>query len=191
MNSQIDTGGSLILTGNRAELIGGFSIIAKTLQCRKVGNLYDARTIIMLGIEPQLIENFYSLKKALENLREKLDKLDEQKLQLKSLKPADKEGAVKVLKALEQIEVDISTTSKGIADKTRDLQLLKEKINADPKSYILAEDRIFSGTRISFGLQDHPVPDKGISSSLIYRKGKEIIEIGYNRSNPDLPEELL
>lgn len=191
MNSQIDTGGSLILTGNRAELIGGFSIIAKNLQCRKIGNLYDARTIVMLGVEPELIENFYSLKKTLDNLREKIDKLDEQKTQLKALKPSDQESAVKVLNALEQIESDIVATSRGILDKTRDLQFLKEKIIADPKSYILAEDRIFRGTRITFGLQDHPVPDKGISSSLIYRKGKEIIEIGYNRSNPELPEELV
>ena len=70
------------------------------------------------------------------------------------------------------------------------LQQLRGGLIPSGKSYILAEDRIYSGVKISFGLQEHPVPDKGISSSIIYRKGKEIVEVGYNRVNPQLPEEL-
>ncbi|MBN2656668.1 MAG: DUF342 domain-containing protein [Spirochaetales bacterium] len=190
MNSQLDTPGSLILTGNRAELIGGFAIVGKRILCRKIGNLYDAKTVIILGIDPELIGSFQALKKALENMREKLDKLDEQRIQLKSLKPADKEGAVKILKALDQIEADTDRLSGEIASKAKDLQVLRDRIEPDPKSYILAEDRVYSGTRISFGLQDHPVPDKGISSSVIYKKGRDILETGYNRNRPELPEEL-
>jgi len=190
MNSQIDTPGSLILTGNRAELIGGLAIIGKKLLCRKVGNLYDAKTVLIMGIEPKIIDDFHVLKKALENSREKLDKLDEQRVQLKSLKPPNKESAVKILKALEQIEIETAAVARDISSRSKELQFLKEKIHPDPKSYILAEDRIYRGTRISFGLQDHPVPDKGIPSSVIYRKGREIVETGYNRAKPEVPEEL-
>ncbi|MBB6478655.1 DUF342 domain-containing protein [Spirochaeta isovalerica] len=190
MNSQLDTPGSLILTGNRAELIGGLAIVGKKILCRKIGNLYDAKTILILGIEPKLIENFQLLKKALENSRERLDKLDEQRIQLKTVKPADREGAVKILKALDQIEADTQKVASDISARAKELQILRERIQPDPKSYILAEDRVYSGTRISFGLQDHPVPDKGISSSVIYRKGRDILEVGYNRARPELPEEL-
>lgn len=191
MNSQIDTAGSLLLTGRRAELIGGFSIIGKTLICRKIGNLYDSKTGVIMGVHPPVIESFFNLKKALDTSRERLDKLDEQKLQLKALKPADREGAVKILQALEKVEEDIARTAEDISRRIREMQEKREEIVPDRKSYILVEDRLYKGVRLSFGLTDHPVPEMGISSSYIYMKGREIVEKGFNRAKPELPEELL
>lgn len=191
MNSQVDAEGSLFLTGKRAELIGGFAVVGKVLLCKKIGNMYDARTGIIIGVSPEIIEEFFELKKTLDTCRERLDKLDEQKMQLKVLRPADREGAAKILKALEQVEVDISHTSSDISRRVGEMQKLRETIIPYDKSYILAEERIFKGTRISFGLQDHHVPEKGISSSYIYRKGKIIVETGFNRVKPELPEELI
>lgn len=191
MNSQIDTEGSLFLTGKRAELIGGFAIVARELHCKKLGNMYDAKTNVIMGVRPAIIEEFFELKKTLDICRERLDKLDEQKMQLKALRPADREGAAKILKALDQAERDIAGTAADISRRIKEMQELREKIQPFDKSYILAEERVFKGVRISFGLQDHHVPEKGISSSYIYRKGKVVVETGYNRAKPELPEELI
>ena len=190
MNSQVDVVGNLILSGRRAELIGGFSIVGGIIHCKKIGNLYDAKTHLIIGIKPELIENFFKSQKRLEVLRTRLDKLDEQLLQLKAIKPRDKESAVKIFKAIQKLEYDIKETTMAISHDIHELQAFRSRLIPNEKSYVLAEERIFRGVKISFGLQDHPVPDKGISSSIVYRKGKEILEVGYNKVNPIIPEEL-
>ncbi|MBI9096959.1 MAG: DUF342 domain-containing protein, partial [Spirochaetaceae bacterium] len=190
MNSQIDVVGSLFLSGRRAELIGGLSIIGSIIHCKKIGNLYDAKTTIIMGIHPQMIEKFFTAQKRLETRKSKLDKLDEQLKQLKSINPKDEESSKKIFNTIAQLEEDIQNTSSEISRDVHELQLIRSELVPSEKSYVLAEDRIFRGVKISFGLQDHPVPDKGISASIVYRKGKEIIEVGYNKVHPLLPEEL-
>jgi len=190
MNSQVDVAGSLHLSGRRAELIGGLSIIGKIIHCKKIGNLYDARTNLIMGIHPEMIEKFFSAQKRLETRRSKLDKLDEQLLQLKSVHPKDEESSKKIINTIDKLEEDIQNTSTEISRDVHELQTIRSELIPSAKSYVLAEDRIFRGVKLSFGLQDHPIPDKGISSSVVYRKGKEIIEVGYNKIHPQLPEEL-
>lgn len=191
MNSQIDVMGSLFLSGRRAELIGGLSIVGGIIHCKKIGNLYDAKTNIILGIDPEKIENFFCTQKKLEEKRNRLDKLDEQLLHMKALRPTDKEGACKILQAISKVDEEVKQTSQDITMEIHKLQAMRADLNPSEKSYILAEDRIFRGVKISFGLRDHPIPDKGISASIVYRKGKEILEVGYNRVNPVFPEELV
>ncbi|MDA3811543.1 MAG: FapA family protein [Spirochaetaceae bacterium] len=190
MNSQIDIVGSLFLSGRRAELIGGLSIVGGMIHCKKIGNLYGAKTNIILGIHPELIDQFFKAQKRLVTRRDKLDKLDEQLSQLKTIHHKDEESSKKVFQAISKVEEDIHNTSAEISRDIHELQHLKSELIPSEKSYILAEDRIFSGVKLSFGLQDHPVPDKGISSSVIYKKGRDIVEAGYNRVNPIMPEEL-
>jgi len=190
MNSQLDVVGSLHLSGRRAELIGGLSIIGGILHCKKIGNLYDAKTNLIMGIHPELIEKFFNAQRRLETRRMKLDKLDEQMVQLKSLHHRDEESSKKIFNTIIKLEEDIQNTSSEISRDVHELQSIRSELVPSSKSYILAEDRIFRGVKLSFGLQDHPVPDKGISSSVVYKKGKEIIEVGYNKINPELPEEL-
>lgn len=190
MNSQIDVAGSLFLSGRRAELIGGLSIIGGLVHCKKIGNLYDAKTNLIIGIKPSLIEKFFLTQKKLELKRDRLDKLDEQLNQMKTLQPKDQDSAKKIFQAIRKVENEIRETSSEITAEVHELQLLRTELIPAEKSYVLAEDRIFSGVKLSFGLQDHPVPDKGISSSIVYRKGKKIVEMGYNRIKPEFPEEL-
>ncbi len=190
MNSQIDVVGSLFLSGRRAELIGGLSIVGGIVHCKKIGNLYDAKTNIILGIHPTKIESFFNMQRTLEEKKTRLDKLDEQIYQMKALHPKDKEGAKKIFTAMKRAEEEISRTGSEITALVHNLQNMRAELVPFEKSYILAEDRIFRGVKLSFGLQDHPVPDKGISSSVVYRKGKNILEVGYNRANPEIPEEL-
>jgi len=190
MNSQIDVIGSLFLSGRRAELIGGLSIVGGIIHCKKIGNLYDAKTNIILGIHPELIEQFFNLQKGLTEKRKRLDKLDEQLFQLKALHSKDKESMQKVLQAISKAEEEIGRTSGEISSEVHKLQEMRIELKPAGKSYILAEDRIFRGVKLSFGLQDYLIPDKGISSSIVYRKGKDILEVGYNHVNPIIPEEL-
>jgi uncharacterized protein (DUF342 family) len=190
MNSQVDVVGNLILSGKRAELIGGLSIVGGYIHCKKIGNLYDAKTSLIMGIQPVLIEKLFKAQKNLEVRRKKLDKLDDQLIQLKSIHPPDKESAKKIFMGIKKLEEDIKETSTEISRELHKLQEMREELIPAGKSYILAEDRIFRGVKLSFGLQDHYVPDKGISSSVVYRKGKNILEVGYNKVNNELPEEL-
>lgn len=190
MNSQLDVVGSLFLSGRRAELIGGLSIVGGIIHCKKIGNLYDAKTNIILGIHPVQIESFFNIQRNLEEKKMRLDKLDEQIHQMKALHPKDKEGARKIFLAMKKAEEEISRTGSEITAQIHKLQEMRAELVPFVKSYILAEDRIFRGVKLSFGLQDHQVPDKGISSSVVYRKGKNILEVGYNRANPLIPEEL-
>ncbi len=190
MNSQVDSTGDVLLSGRRAEVIGGIIIVGGILHCKKIGNLYDVRTNLVMGIDPGRIENYYKVQKQLNNKRTNLDELDEKLRQLNNLHSRDEHEAGKIARAKSQIEREISETSGEISVEVHKIQQLRNDLIPSGKSYILAEDRIYSGVRISFGLQDHPIPDKGISSSIIYRKGKDIIEVGYNRQEPVLPEEL-
>ena len=190
MNSQIDAVGNLFLSGRRAELIGGLSVIGGIIHCKKIGNLYDARTNLIIGIHPELIENFFTAQRTLEVRRNKLDKLDEQLLQLKAIHLKDDESVKRIFQTIKKVEEDIEKTTSEISIHVHELQVLRAELIPSEKSYILVEDRLYSGVKLSFGLQDHPVPEKGISSSVVYRKGKNILEIGYNRANPQLPEEL-
>lgn len=190
MNSQLDIVGSLYLTGRRAELIGGLTILGGSLHCKKIGNLYDAKTNIIIGLHPQLIEQFFNTQKALGEKRKRLDTLDEKLSQMKAHHPKDKDSSSTLIKTIYKAEEAISTTSLEISAMIHKIQEMRKDLVPAEKSYILAEDRIFRGVKISFGLQDHHVPDKGISSSIVYKKGKNILEVGYNKVNPDIPEEL-
>ena len=61
--------------------------------------LNNAKTNIIIGIEPVKIEHFFVSQKKLETLRARLDKLDEQLPQLQAVHPKDKDNAVKIFGA--------------------------------------------------------------------------------------------
>jgi len=173
MHSGISVWGNVLLSGGRAELIGGSILVKGTLWCRKLGGLYETPTAVIIGISPDMLQEYSRILVNLDKKRKALDKLDrEMKGVLK--------GSTEFL-SLQEKEKTISTEMALIQHKMHDM---KRETLPDPQSLLVAEDRIYGGVKLSFGFIDYPVGQGGIRQVVLRFHGKKIQQSGFNPADP-------
>lgn len=58
MNSNVSSGGKVVLTGKKGSLIGGFTHALKGIEVSNLGNRAEVRTIVHVGYEPNIYDQY-------------------------------------------------------------------------------------------------------------------------------------
>ncbi len=58
MNSNVSSGGKVVLTGKKGSLIGGFTHALKGIEVTNLGNRAEVRTIVHVGYEPNVYDQY-------------------------------------------------------------------------------------------------------------------------------------
>ncbi|MDR1893452.1 MAG: FapA family protein [Spirochaetales bacterium] len=154
MHSQVKVNGDIILAGRRAEIFGGRIICGGSLKCKKIGNISEPATEIILGLGIEDFETQETLSARQEADNEELGKLDTIIRQLKNTAakfPADDPTALKLDKAIKQQEEKILVLTKRINRAARELYELKQRKLINEDCFLSAEEWIFPQTSVTIG----------------------------------------
>ena len=66
LNSTVKISGGLMLEGGRCEIVGGLTVVKGWVKCRKIGSLYETRTNVVVGVEPEELDVFFKILKDIE-----------------------------------------------------------------------------------------------------------------------------
>jgi len=187
LHTTMKVSGNLLLEGGRSEILGGLGIIRGWVKCRVIGSLYETKTNLIVGVEPSELEEFLDLLKELEELRDQQDDLDKRirYINKKVLQPAAA-PELTLQKTIMEREENVITLR--IEEYSRKIQKIRKTLLPSLDSFVLVEDMIYPGAKISFGLLEFAVDRRGVRKTLLqYREGR-IKESGYNPAEP--PEDI-
>ena len=177
--------GNLLLSGGRAELLGGTAVVRGSLLCRKLGGIYEPATSVVIGIDPDDLENYRGLLTSLEAKRSHLDELDKQiALLRKGMQDIGKKE--KLLQAEAQLKEESELVNGEIHEMVSRSHDLSRKITVRPESILAAEDRIYAGVHIAFGFLEYSgnAGGKGVPSTILRCREGVISDRGYDSSEP-------
>ncbi len=187
LNSTVKICGDLLLEGGRCEIVGGLTVVGKWIKCRKIGSLYEAKTNVVCGVEPDELDAFFNTLKDLEKLRETQNELDKQLAYF--TKQCSIPGATDLsFRQKDQAAAQAKEATVKIAYVMKKIQLMRKELKPDPNSFVLVEDIIYAGSKVSFGLLDFTVDRRGAKKTILQVKEARIKETGYNPAQ--VPEEI-
>jgi uncharacterized protein len=186
MNSYLDVGRNLILTGRRAEIIGGYAVVGRSIRCKKIGNGSGIRTRITMSLDPEKMKILDDLKRKIEINRSRMKEISEKVYRLEKAKTAgfkntgEIEDAVSNYMSLEsRLKDEISVMEKDYKDAKRLLEPYKN-------SLIIVESRVFSGVEILFGETELKMAGREKNKVVLKSVNNEIKEYGFNYK--EMPE---
>ncbi len=187
LHSTIKVSGHLLLEGGRGEILGGLAIVRGWVKCRKIGSLYETKTNLIVGVEPHELEEFLDLLKELDDLRDQQDNIDKQIRYYN--KKRNQNGSVPKLSIHIQIlEKELKVISSRIEEHARRIKKIRKTLEPDSECFVLAEDMIYSGARVSFGLFEFAPDQRGARKTILQFREGRIRETGYNPAQ--MPEEI-
>ena len=187
LNSTVKIGGDLLLEGGRCEIVGGLTVVRGWVKCRKIGSLYEAKTTVVAGVDPEQLDSFHSLLRELAKLREQQDNLDKQLHHFEKL-CSQKEATGLTFRQRDQAAESVREAEYKVGEKLKEINHMRRELHPDEKSFVLAEDMIYLGSKVSFGLLDFIPRQRGASKTILQSKEGKIRETGYNPAQ--IPEEI-
>jgi uncharacterized protein (DUF342 family) len=184
MHSELSVGGNVLLTGKRAELIAGRSIIGGSLWCKKLGNVSEIKTAIRLGIEPVKLELAARLKQTIGERREALNALDAKLTHLTERIKSRKRVAQEEAEELKQLNADVQRLVHELKRLKTQRNKLRSALESDVDCMLVVEDVMFHGVFLVFGHTEYSVPLKGVRKTIFKMRDDRIAESGYNPYDP-------
>jgi len=187
LHTTMNVSGHLLLKGGRSEILGGLAVIREWVKCRKIGSLYETKTNLIVGVKPEELEEFFDLLKEANQLREDLDNLD--KRISHAAKQANRPGAPPHhLRMKIQLEKQARDVNSMIEDRQRQIQKIRKSLQPSTESFVLAEDMIYFGAKVSFGLTEFSPDQRGARKTILQFREGRIRETGYNPA--EIPEDV-
>jgi uncharacterized protein (DUF342 family) len=183
MHSDISVGGNFLLTGGRAELLAGRSIVGGSLWCRKLGNLAEVRTYVRLGVEPEIIELSEQLRTAISSKREELNQQDAELKHLAKRIKSRKMVSEDEAKQLKKLNTSVRKTSRDLKRLQARFKRVNEAMMQESDCMLVLEQVMYHGVTVVFGDIEYPVPLKGIRKTIFKVKDDRIVESGFNPYN--------
>ncbi len=169
LHSEIEIDGNVILSEGRGEITGGIAAIGGGISCKRIGNVYAGVTRIYVGCPPVKLTAFHKLGQELKTVREQVDDLDRQIDYLRSRSETDS-------REISNMERGIIIGTSRLKEGAAELKELRSMLNAADGSIIAAQDRIFPGAVLSFGLDEFPLGDKGLERVMLRREnGRTVV----------------
>jgi len=180
MNCNLKIGKNLVLVGRRAEIIGGEAIIGRSVRCKKIGNSSGVATKILVGIDPEKIEIIEKLKVKIDETRQKLLEITENKEKLEKIRKSGFSDIQKIENAIynyQSLEIRLKDESMIME---KDYKDAKKMIEPDKDSIILAENLIYQGAQIFFGNEEYKILNKEKNKIILKIFNDKIKEYGYS-----------
>lgn len=186
MHSNISVWGNLMLSGGRAELLGGSALVQGTLWCRKLGGLYETPTKVILGVSPKVLQEYSQILRQVEKKRMALDELDRTVKELRGHGKAKTPQGVSIA-VLEDKARQVNEEIGALQQKAHGV---KRDNPARENSLLVVEERIFGGVHLSFGFLDHPMGTSGERQIILHVRQDKVQQQGFNPSEPPEVEEV-
>lgn len=169
LHSDIEVDGNVILFEGRGEITGGIAAVGGSVSCKRIGNIYSGVTRIFAGCSPGKLNTYHKLGKELKALREEADDLDRQLDYIKSKGGADP-------REIAGLEKGITVRMNRMKEGAQEIKQLRTDLEAASGTVIAAQDRIYPGVSLSFGLEEFPLGDKGLERVRLQREnGRTVI----------------
>lgn len=182
MNSRVTAWNHCVLSGNRAEFIGGELIAGGSLWCRKLGNFNEVPTRVSLGVDPNRMLAYRSARANLERSRTELDRTEQQLDQCeKAIR--DGHGGEKVLHARDQLTVKAERIAAEMGNLNQTVRKLRDQLEASRRSILVAEEEIFHGVTVAFGMREYRAPERGSRKTVLRVKEGKLEESGLDPRN--------
>ena len=183
MHCSLMVKGNLLLSGGRAELLGGSAVIRGSLLCRKLGGIYEPATSVVMGIDPDDLDEYRKLLTNLEGKRLNLDELD-RKIGL--LRKGGGEQQDRLAQAEKQLQDEAEKLNGEIQEMTARTHEMGRAMPWRSDSILAAQDRIYGGVHISFGFLEYTGNSggKGVPSSVLSRHEGIIRDKGFDPAHP-------
>ena len=178
MHSDIRVGGSVLLTGRRAELLAGKAVIGKNLLCKKLGGISEIRTEVSLGVSPARSDRYKSILRIVAKKRALLDQLDSrlQRLRKNVRDSVDEETEAEYRELMELTKI----LSTEIGQLEFDAREYREGLEPLPDSMLISQEMMFNGAVVTFGRMEYRVPLQGLRKTILKVKNGKIVESGYH-----------
>ncbi len=187
LKSTVKIDKDLFLEGGRGEIVGGLIVAGGWIKCRKIGSFYETKTNVIAGVLPEELDNFFDSLKEMDELRLHLDNLDRQLHHFQKL--CSQSGAdEQTWQQKEETQAQVRDFEQQVAEKSREIHRMRRDLKPDPKSFVLAEDMIYIGAKVGFGLLEFIPQNRGVSRTILQVRNEKIHETGYNPAR--IPEDI-
>ena len=172
MHSNLVAGGSISVTEGKGLLVGGEAKAASKIEANVIGSTLATRTVLEVGIDPELKEEMRNIKEQIKEAKSNILKSNKAIKMLDKLKeahgelPKDKELMYYRLKKTEK------NLNKTIKEKRSRLEELELKIEKVSKGKITVNKSIYPGTKLIIGKAQYNVQDEMRVSAFVEDKGE-------------------
>ena len=172
MHSNIKCGNRLELGGRKGLLVGGVTRVGKEIKAKVIGSHLATRTIIEVGLDPNLREKYKELRTEVINLEENVKKADQAINLLRRLEAANmlteekKEILNKSMRSKIYYEIRLYECCEEVAS-------LEEKLNTEAYGRIRVDNYIYNGVRVSIGSASMHIKET-LQHSTLYKDGADI-----------------
>lgn len=158
LNSRLVSGGNVNIEDGRGELIGGECICGGSLRANRIGSRLETPTRIILGIDPETLEQLRSLDSELIEKERTLERVNKHLTMLgeRGKKGAPDPATEKKLLALKE------NYGHAIRVLEKQRRRLQEKVLPNPSSELVTLEA-FPGTEVNFGVGTPPYRVSGRS----------------------------
>lgn len=167
VNCHISAFNDINIFGKTSTIVGGSMKANRMIKTRKIGNELGTMTELTVGIEPDVIHTYTKMSKELEELENKLTKVEKTIELLTSKSEKDEKLMMQLIRTKIELSAELFK-SKSIVDE------LQKRIEVGKYAEIIAEDKVCPGVIINIdGYTVHV--DEEYSDIIFLRKGDRIL----------------
>lgn len=177
MHSNVRCSGTIQVDGKKGLIVGGVVQAGNAVKGKVIGSHLGTRTIIKVGVDPALAEEFDNLKNELETINSDIEK-SMQIIKLLSIKLKSNlltEDKKEILQKTVKTSQFMQARRKEIIEK---LEELKDKIADVDKGEIKIGDKMFTNIEVSIGNVTMNIRDE-ISRCTLRKEEDEIVQKPY------------
>lgn len=172
MHSNVKCGNTLELAGRKGLLVGGVARVGREIKAKVIGSHLATRTLIEVGLDPNLRERYKVIRTEAITLEENIKKADQAINLLRRLEAAN------MLTEDKKEILDRSLRSKIFYESKlyecgEEITKLEEKLNMEAYGRIRAENYIYNGVRVSIGSASLHVKET-LQRCTLYKDGADI-----------------
>lgn len=158
MNSKVNAGGKVILTGKRGRIIGGYTHGTKGIQAVSIGNMSEVNTVVHAGFEAKTYEELLQLLSHEQDVNEELKAILTEMAQI--IANRQKGTGLKALAAkLPALNIKKDFLFKELDQTRSDIAFTRELIEKGRGSCIEVNGPIYRGVIVSVENMQMPVED--------------------------------
>lgn len=160
LHSKVNAKGSIVASGKNGLIVGGDVRSTVLIEAKNIGNEMGTTTVVGVGVDP-------AAKKRIDELKNSLQKLGENKIQLNQVltaltkKQAAEGGLSQDKKELQQKTMrNMLMLERDLTEQKNEYEELKNQLSEDSNARIKVLKNIYVGTKLVFGDQSYFIKEK-------------------------------